>query len=33
MSKVPIKQTPIGFEFYQIEVPEFDLNKALKPSS
>lgn len=32
MAKVPVKATPIGYEFHQIEVSDFEPQKALKPS-
>jgi hypothetical protein len=31
MAKVPVKATPIGYEFHQVDIPDFDPNKALKP--
>jgi len=30
MTKVPIKQTPIGYEFHQVEVADFNPSKAMK---
>lgn len=24
MAKVPVKATPIGYEFHQIDIPDFD---------